>query len=121
MKKRILAMLLAGTLAISGLPITAGAVESAVNEAVDPMSEASWSDNVTEVNDILGDGDPYQCLHVYGIDYCEDGAIFEDKNAIMKKDHEYRLSFWYRCSPTANWPKIDAKTGEGIRELRIFG
>ncbi len=122
MKKRILAMLLAGTLAVSGLPIIAGANESAaVNTAVDPLAAASWSSNVTEVDDVLGDGDTYQYLHVYNIDYFEDGVIYEDKNTIMLKGHEYRLSFWYRCAQTENWPITDSTSGEGIRELRLFG
>ena len=122
MKKRILAMLLAGALTVSALPITAiAADDTSADVAVDPLTDAKWSDNVTEVDAILGDGDSYQYLHIYNLDYCEDGAIYEDKNAIMEAGHDYRLSFWYRCAPTANWPKTDSETGKGIRELRLFG
>ncbi len=122
MKKRILAMLLAGALTVSGLPITAiAADDTTAAVTADPLADAAWSDNVAEVDDILGDGDSYQYLHVYDLDYAEDGAIYEDKNAIMEAGKDYRLSFWYRCAPTANWPVTDSKTGEGIRELRLFG
>ena len=105
MKKRILAMLLSASLALSCFTVCAVAdTTEATASPTDPLANAKWT-GAAAISDSLPSDVSDEYVHLYGKSDYDEYFYYSDPSVTLKSGTKYRLSFYIRTMPSIGFPE----------------